>query len=62
MSSVGGLGDGLVPALAIDEHQHGALVVVLIVMKGQRTGRCGLGFGNALDGAEGFGDGGEGCG
>ncbi len=52
----GCLGDGLVPALAVDEHQHGALVVVLIVMKGQRTGCCGLRLGNTLDGAQGLGD------
>ena len=53
----GCLGDGFVPAFAIDEHEHGALVVVLIVMKGQRAGRCGLRLGDALDGAQDLGDG-----
>ncbi len=50
----GKLGGGLVPVLVVDEHDHGVLEAVLILVEGDGAGGdCG-GFGDAFDCAKGL--------
>jgi hypothetical protein len=55
---LGSLGDGLVPVLAVEQHDHGASDVVLVFVEGDGAGGDGGGLLQRGDGAEGGGDGG----
>ena len=52
-----GLGDGLVPVLAVEQHEHGIADLVAVFVEGDGSGGYGGGLGDAVDGAEGGGDG-----
>ena len=45
--SLGRLGDGLVPVLAVEQHQHGVADLVLVLVEGDGAGGDGGGLGDA---------------
>ena len=52
----GRIGDGLVPILAVEQHEHGVADLVEILVEGNRAGCDRGGLRNAIDGAEGNGN------